>query len=127
MSRSFTIPVATILSDTGARAQAAGTTTLGVAGAKLEVVASGWSAKRQILGKTVCNEDSEQVGKIDDLIVAPDTAVSFVVIDASGFVGVKRHQVAIPAGQLSERNGLIVLRGATKAAIKALPSFEYRK
>ena len=130
MSRSFIMPVvalAAIVACAGVHAQVAGTTTLGVTVATLDVVASGWSAKRQILGKPVYNEDSERVGKIDDLIVAPDTAVSFAIIGAGGFVGVKRHQVAIPAEQLSERNGVIVLPGATKAAIKALPSFEYAK
>jgi sporulation protein YlmC with PRC-barrel domain len=130
MSRSFIMPVvalAAIVACTGVSAQIAGTTTLGVAVAQLEVVASGWSAKRQILGKVVYNENSERVGKIDDLIVAPDTAVSFAVIGAGGFVGLKRHEVAIPAGQLTERNGMIVLAGATKDAVKALPSFEYAR
>ena len=44
-----------------------------------------------------------------------------------GFVGLKRHQVAIPVAQLQERDGSFVLPGATKAAIKALPAFEYAK
>ncbi|HEX6704134.1 MAG TPA: PRC-barrel domain-containing protein [Albitalea sp.] len=126
MNRSFVLPavaLAASIACIGARAQVAGTVTLAVA--KLEVVASGWSAKRQILGKTVYNEDSEEVGKIDDLIVAPDAAVSFVIIGAGGFVGVKRHEVAVPVDQLSVRDGLVYLPGATKAAIKALPNFEY--
>ena len=128
MNRSFLMPVialVAIVSCSAVRAQVAGTTTVGVAVTTLEVVASGWSAKRQILGKPAYNEDSEQIGKIDDLIVAPNTAVSFVIVGAGGFVGVKRHQVAIPVDQLPERDGLFVLPGATKAALKALPSFEY--
>jgi hypothetical protein len=128
VNRSFLMPVvalAAIVSCSAVRAQVAGTTTVGVAVTTLEVVASGWSAKRQILGRPVYNEDSQQIGKIDDLIVAPNTAVSFVIVGAGGFVGVKRHQVAIPVDQLSERDGLFVLPGATKAALKALPSFEY--
>jgi sporulation protein YlmC with PRC-barrel domain len=107
----------------GLHAQVAGTTTLAVA--QLDVVASGWSAKRQVLGKPVYNEDGDRVGKIDDLVIAPDTSVSFVIIGAEGFVGLKRHHVAIPVDQLSEQAGHFVLPGATKAAIKALPSFAY--
>ena len=110
---------------TPAPAQVAGTTTIGVAVADVQVVALGWSAKKQILGRMVYNEDAEQVGRIDDLIVAPDSAVSFVIIGAGGFVGVRRHHVAIPAMQLTERDGLLVLPGATKAAIKAMPVFDY--
>jgi sporulation protein YlmC with PRC-barrel domain len=108
-------------------AQVAGATTLGIQDTQLQVVASGWSAKRQILGKIVYNEEGAQVGKIDDLIIAPDSAVSFVIVGAGGFVGVKRHQVAIPVEQLSERDGQIVLPGATKAVIKSLPTFDYAK
>jgi hypothetical protein len=53
--------------------------------------------------------------------------VSFVIIGAGGFVGVGRHDVAIPVNQLKQENGKIVLPGATKEAIKALPKFEYAK
>jgi hypothetical protein len=108
-----------------AQAQVAGSTTVGVQVSKLQVVATGWSAKKQLLGKTVCNENGEEVGKIDDLIIAPDNAVSFVIIGAGGFVGLKRHQVAIPAARLAEGDGTFVLAGATKAFIKGLPAFEY--
>ena len=51
--------------------------------------------------------------------------MSFVIIGAGGFVGVKRHEVAVPVAQLSVRDGLVYLPGATKAAIKALPNFDY--
>ena len=80
MKRSFLIALAALtgLAAAAASAQVAGTTTLGVA--TLEVAASGWSAKRQIIGKPVYNEDGAEVGTIDDLVVARDTAVSFVII-----------------------------------------------
>ena len=125
MKRSFVIALValTALAAAAARAQVAGTTTVGVA--TLDVVASGWSAKRQILGKPVYNEDGAEVGKIDDLVIAPDTAVSFVIISAGGFVGLNRHRVAVPVEQLTEREGRFLLPGATKAAIKALPPFDY--
>ena len=38
-----------------------------------------------------------------------------------------RHDVAIPVGQLQEKDGKYILPGATKEAIKALPKFEYAK
>jgi hypothetical protein len=110
-----------------AQAQIAGTTTIGMEITNVEVVTAGWSAKRQILGKTVYNQDGEQVGKIDDLIVSPGSTVSTIIIGAGGFVGLNRHQVAIPVAQLAERDGQFVLPGATKAAIKALPPFDYAR
>jgi sporulation protein YlmC with PRC-barrel domain len=113
--------------DERASAQVAGSTTLGVTVEELKAVAIGWSAKRQILGKPVYNDQNARVGKIDDIIVTPDKSISFVIIGAGGFVGVGRHDVAIPVNQLQEKDGKYVLPGATKEAIKAMPRFEYAK
>ena len=110
-----------------AMAQVAGSTRLGVSTEEVKIVASGWSSKKQILGKTVFNENNEKVGKIDDLIVAPTGELSFVIIGAGGFAGVGRHDVAIPVQQIQLQDGKFVLPGATKAAVKALPKFEYAK
>jgi len=70
-----------------AAAQVAGSTTLGVTVEELKAVAIGWSAKRQILGKAVYNEKNVRVGRIDDIIVTPERAVSYVIVGAGGFVG----------------------------------------
>jgi sporulation protein YlmC with PRC-barrel domain len=110
-----------------APAQVAGSTKLGVASTETRAVALGWSAKKQIIGQTVYNEQSQKVGKIDDIIIAPDTTISFAIVGAGGFVGLGKHDVAIPINQFTEQNGRIVLPGATKDAIKALPKFEYAK
>ena len=83
------------------------------------------STKRQVLGKNVFNDNGETIGKIDDIIVAPDKAVSYAIIGAGGFLGVGRHDVAIPVGQLKENGGKFILPGGSKDAIKALPEFEY--
>jgi len=107
------------------RAQVAGSTTLGVSISQISEVALGWSARRQILGRAVFNEKNEKIGTVDDLIIAPDKALSYAIIGAGGFVGLGRHDVAIPVNQFEERNGKLVLNGATRDAIKALPPFEY--
>jgi len=52
--------------------QVVGSTTLGVAYAELRDVTTGWSTKKQVLGKKVFNDTGETVGKIDDIIVSPD-------------------------------------------------------
>jgi sporulation protein YlmC with PRC-barrel domain len=108
-----------------ARAQVAGTTTIGIAVAEFQEVAVGWSAKKQIIGRVVYNDAGDKVGKIDDLIVTPDSSISFAIVGAGGFVGLRRHHVAIPVTQLSQRNGEFLLPGATKEAIKAMPTFDY--
>jgi sporulation protein YlmC with PRC-barrel domain len=100
---------------------------LGVTMDELVVVAKGWSAKKQLLGKQVLNDKNQKVGKIDDLIISQKDKVTYAIIGAGGFLGVDRHDVAIPMGQLKIDQGKIVLPGATKAAIKAMPKFKYGK
>ncbi len=108
-------------------AQVAGSIRLGVAVEEMRALAVGWSAKKQILRQVVYNEQNQKVGAIVDLIIAPVTSVSYVIVGAGGFVGVGRHDVAIPVNQLKQQDGKFVLPGATKEAIKALPKFEYAK
>ena len=110
-----------------AGAGVAGTSTIGVAVEELKAVALGWSAKKQILDKDVYNDSNEKVGKVEDMIIAPDKAVSYVILGVGGFLGIDRHDVAIPAGQLKVEGGKLMLPGATKEALKALPKFEYAK
>lgn len=106
-------------------AQVAGSTLIGVAAAEMREVAVGWSAKRQILGQSVFNNKNERIGEVDDIIVAPDKSVSYAIIGAGGFLGVDRHDVAIPVSQLKLQDGKLVLPGATKEALRAAPEFEY--
>src|SRR3954469_10350382 len=108
-----------------AHAQVAGSSTLGVA--NLTMVTNGWSIKKKVLNKAVYNEDNKRIGKISDIIVAPDGTASYFIIGAGGFLGVARHDVAIPVGQMAEQDGKFILAGATKEALKQLPKFEYAK
>ena len=111
----------------GADAQIAGTTSIDVATIDYEAALVGWSARKQIIGHDVYNESGEKVGKVEDLIVTPQRAASFAIVGAGGFIGLHRHHVAIPVALLSPRGGDFVLSGATKAAIKALPAFQYEE
>jgi hypothetical protein len=108
-------------------AQVAGSTLVGVSVAEMRDVTSGWSAKRQILGQPVFNDKNERVGSIDDVIVAPDKAISYAIVNAGGFIGLTKHDVAIPVSQLKLADNKLVLAGATKEALKASPPFEYAK
>lgn len=106
-----------------ALAQTAGSTTLGVT--EIKAVADGWSVKKQFIGATVYNEEQKKVGKVEDIIVAPDGTLSYAIIGAGGFVGLGRHDVAVPVGQLKVMDDKMVLPGATKDTVKALPEFKY--
>lgn len=94
---------------------------------ELSIVAPAWSAKKDILGKHVYNDENQRIGKIEDILITPDNAVSFAIIGTGGFLGIGRHDVVIPIGQIQNQDGKFTLPGATKAALKALPAFKYSK
>ena len=107
-------------------AQVAGaTTTVGVSITESTQLAMGWSVKKTLMGKSVYNDAGQKVGTVQDLIISPDRNVSYVIVGAGGFVGIGRHDVAIPVVQIQDHAGKLIMAGATKDAIKALPRFEY--
>ncbi|MBF0475580.1 MAG: PRC-barrel domain-containing protein [Deltaproteobacteria bacterium] len=102
-------------------------TSIGVSAEELVTVAKGWSATKQIIGKDVYNDKDEKVGVVDDLIIAPDKAVSYAIIGAGGFLGMGKKDVAILVNQFKIVDGKITLPGATKEVVKAMPTFQYAK
>ena len=108
-----------------ASAQVAGSTTLGVSVVEATRLTLGWSVKKSILGKLVYNEAGDKVGKVEDMIIAPDKNVSYLIIGAGGFIGINRHDVAIPVAALQDKGGRLILPGATKDIVKSMPRFEY--
>jgi sporulation protein YlmC with PRC-barrel domain len=109
-------------------AQVAGattTTTVDTSIAESTRIAMGWSVKKTLMGKTIYNDAGQTVGKVEDLIISPDKNVSYVIVGAGGFVGIGRHDVAIPVTQIQDKAGKLVMTGATKDTIKGMPAFEY--
>ncbi|WP_250473973.1 PRC-barrel domain-containing protein [Caballeronia sp. GAFFF1] len=115
------------LASTSSFAQVAGAQPLGVSVQVSTAIIDGWSVKKSILNKPVVNDEGARVGVIHDIIIAPDHSVSFAIIAANQFLGVSHHDVAIPIEQFDVKSGKLVLPGATKDAIKALPEFQYSK
>jgi sporulation protein YlmC with PRC-barrel domain len=114
-----------LISPTISHAQVAGSTLLGVSVAELQEVVTGWSVKRTVLGQPVYNDNNERVGSVDDIIITPEKAVSYAIIGTGGFLGLAKHDVAIPVSQFKLVDKKLVLPGATKDALKAIPEFQY--
>ena len=114
-----------LISPTISHAQVAGSTPLGVTVTELQAVVKGWSVKRTVLGQAVYNEKDEKVGSVDDIIITPDKAVSYAIVGTGGFLGLAKHDVAIPVSQFKLVDKKLVLPGATKEALKAIPEFQY--
>ena len=99
---------------------------LGMSVEEIKTIARGWSATKQILGKPVYNDKNEKVGDVDDLIIAPDSSISYAIIGVGG-AGPGRT----PGG--SRRQPFQAYRGEDRAAgrdkrrLQAMPSFQYAK
>jgi sporulation protein YlmC with PRC-barrel domain len=110
----------------------AGRAPLGVTVIEMEAVVLGWSVKKDLLGKAVTNDKNERIGKVDDLIITPSADVkmphaSFAVIGVGGFLGIGTKDVVIPMEQIKLQGNRLVLAGASKEALKALPEFKYAR
>ena len=106
-------------------AEIAGTTLIGVSETVLTQVVTGWSVKKQVLGKSVYNEKNEKIGKIHDIIISADRSVSYAIIGAGGFLGLGDHNVAISVDYIRLIAGKLVITGATKETLKKMPAFKY--
>jgi PRC-barrel domain len=89
-----------------------------------QTVATGYRTSK-VVGSTVVNETNETVGTIDDLIVTPSEKVPFAVLSVGGFLGMGTKYVVVPYSSLQVRDKKMVLPGATKESLKALPEFKY--
>src|SRR5450631_2134320 len=87
-------------------------------------LATGYRTSK-VVGSTVVNEANETVGTIDDLIVTPTEKVPFAVLSVGGFLGMGTKYVVVPFNTLQVRDKQMVLPGATKDSLKALPEFKY--
>ena len=104
---------------------AGGTTTVGISVIESTQIAAGWSVKKTLMGKTIYNDAGQKVGKVDDLIISPDKKLSYVIVGAGGFLGMGRHDVAFAVSQIEDKAGKLVMAGATKDMVKAMPVFTY--
>ncbi|MFN9472180.1 PRC-barrel domain-containing protein [Acidovorax sp.] len=104
---------------------AGATTTLDATVTESVQLARGWSVKRTLMGKTIYNDAGKKVGKVDDLIISPERNVSYIIVSAGGFVGIGRHDVAIPVSRIQDHAGKLVMAGATKDSIRSMPEFRY--
>jgi PRC-barrel domain len=79
----------------------------------------------KIVGGTVRNDANERIGTVDDLLVTRDDRVPFAVLSVGGFLGIGKHLVIVPSDMLQIGDDGIMLPGATKDALKAMPEFRY--
>ena len=89
------------------------------------VLASGWSVKKHLIGLDIYNEQGENVGSVSDVIVGGSNNLMFAIVGVGGFLGMGKHEVALPVRSFRIAEGALLLPGATADTLKNLPEFVY--
>lgn len=86
----------------------------------------------KLIGASVYNDGNQQIGTVDDLILAQDAKAVMAVLQVGGFLGVGGKLVAIPYDKLHVENNQdnknvskVVMPGASKEELSQLPTFTY--
>jgi sporulation protein YlmC with PRC-barrel domain len=116
--------VSLLLAASAALAQAP---VVGATQEQIVTVSKGWSVTKDIMNKDVFTDDNEKFGTIEDIIVTSNEALPFVIISTGGFLGMAKHNIVVPFNQFKVVDSRIVLPGATKEIVKAMPEFKYTK
>lgn len=89
-------------------------------------VAQGYPANK-LRGRDVINDKNEDIGEINDIIIGSDKKTLFAVLEVGGFLGLGGKLIAVSFDQLNldPAGTKITLPGASKEALKALPTFKY--
>jgi hypothetical protein len=81
------------------------------------------------VGSSVYNDQNEKVGSIDDLISKGGNQIVMAIVSVGGFLGMGNKLVAVPYDQLrldTDKDQVkVVMPGANKDALKAMPDFTY--
>jgi sporulation protein YlmC with PRC-barrel domain len=90
-------------------------------------VADGYRASK-LRGTKVVNQKNENIGSLDDLVVGKNRVLLYAIIQVGGFLGLGSHLIAVPyeSLQINADGSRIVLPGATRQQVEALPEFKYR-
>ena len=74
-----------------------------------------------VIGKTVVNDDGATIGKIEDLIIAPNEEVFYAVLSVGGFLGIGEKHVTMRYCALEMCDQQMLFRGASLDSLKNLP------
>lgn len=80
----------------------------------------------KLVGAGVYSDPNTEVAKVDDLILTQDHKVVFAVLSIGGVMGLGGKLSAVPIDQLQPgADGKLMLPGATKDSLTAMPTFVY--
>ena len=97
---------------------------IGLTTAQTEIIASGTRASA-LIGSSVFNDRDENIGKVEDVVIATDGSLSVAIIEVGSFLGTGNRLVAIPVQQFHQLAPRPVLPRVDRDALRKLPAFSY--
>ena len=82
-------------------------------------------AAAMIVSAAILNGATSVSGQVAGTSTLAITAEQMKLVGVGGFLGLGRKEVAVPVSLIHDQQGKLVLPGATKDALKAMPQFEY--
>ncbi|MBA2124714.1 photosystem reaction center subunit H [Hyphomicrobium methylovorum] len=84
----------------------------------------------KLVGSKVTNNADENIGEINEIVLASDGSAAAAIIGVGGFLGMGEHQVAVAFKSLKisrdERGNDVVKLDATKESLKAAPQWSWK-
>jgi hypothetical protein len=89
---------------------------------------TGGMLAQDLIGKSIVDQEGDEIAEVADLVIEPDNTVRRVLIDVGGFLGIGSRTVAIGLDQLTPSQGDEdeLVTTMTRRQIEGLPPFEMR-
>lgn len=78
----------------------------------------------EIVGKAVVNQQGEEIGEIDDVVVDTSSQMQLAVIDVGGFLGIGEKSIAVSFDQLQLTDDGRVRSDLTRETLEAQPEYD---
>ena len=93
-----------------------------------KLTGDGYMRAGKLEGADVYNSGNTSIGTVDDLLIGQHDKAAKAVISVGGFLGIDSKLVEVPFSKLRmNKEGHLILAGATKASLTRLPSYSYGK
>ena len=93
-----------------------------------KVTTDGYLRASKLVGSDVYNSADTSIGTLDDLLLGQHDKAATAVVSVGGFLGIDSKLVEVPYSKLKlNKEGHLVLAGATKASLTRLSAYSYNK
>ncbi len=81
----------------------------------------------KMIGKDVVNQEGEDVGSIDNMLITDTDNVQYAILSVGGFLGLGEKLVAVPLDnlQFDKDKEEVTLKNVSKEDLESAPEFDY--